>query len=365
MVLKKENVVVDFDPPKAIIRECFAQSSVLNVIHGADTSRAASNHIFLDQKLAFGKHYSEICQNIIIMLKIPSVLRSLLLLSLLLQAACTTSLNDKQASIVPSPPLEIPVDTTFQSGNFESTQVPSQSDLNHYLSGSKKQLNEDEIFEKIFPATVLIFSQIIAGGSGVIVTPSGYVITNSHVIVTNSPLKRTIVTTNTGTKHLAKFIRRDKNKDLALLKIQRQGNETLPYIQFGNDKNLRYKDKVFALGYALSIYGCKCYSGSYHSIRDFTVDASYWLVGTRLRKRKGFICHRAATFPGMSGGPLVDSYGSLVGINSASTRKKKDYCKKANLEEKYLKGWSYAVPLSDVKVFLRASGIPELQELAK
>ncbi|RZL03644.1 MAG: trypsin-like serine protease [Rubrivivax sp.] len=138
-------------------------------------------------------------------------------------------------------------------------------------------------------------------GSGVIVSSNGYVLTNNHVVERMDDIE---VMLTDGRKARAKVIGSDPETDLAVLKIEL---DRLPAITFGNSDTLQVGDAVLAIGNPFGV--------------GQTVTAG--IVSALGRNQLGintfenFIQTDAAINPGNSGGALVDSSGSLMGINSA------------------------------------------------
>jgi S1-C subfamily serine protease len=140
-------------------------------------------------------------------------------------------------------------------------------------------------------------------GSGFVIAPDGYIVTNSHV-VQNAP--RIDVTFTSGDKYRAQLAGQDESTDLAVLCVNAQG---LPWASLGESAGLRVGQLVIAAG---NPYGFQS------TVSTGVVSA----LGRSLRSRQGrlienIIQHTAPLNPGNSGGPLLDSQGRVVGINTA------------------------------------------------
>ncbi len=140
-------------------------------------------------------------------------------------------------------------------------------------------------------------------GSGVIITPDGYILTNDHVV---RGAKGLTVTLQDGTSLDAQLIGTDPATDLALI---RAGGATLHYAAMGDSSGLRVGQLVIAIGNPF---------GFQSTVSTGVVSA----LGRALRSGEGqlienIIQHTAPLNPGNSGGPLVDSRGRIVGINTA------------------------------------------------
>ncbi len=144
-------------------------------------------------------------------------------------------------------------------------------------------------------------SNSLSLGSGVIFSSNGYILTNQHVIG-NSPVN-IIIELLDGTKTLAKIIGVDKETDLAVLKIETEEVD-LPIVEIGNSDDLTIGDIVLAVG---NPYGMG------QSVSMGIISAT----GREFNNPySNYIQTDAAINRGNSGGALIDTSGSLVGINT-------------------------------------------------
>lgn len=138
-------------------------------------------------------------------------------------------------------------------------------------------------------------------GSGVIVDASGLIFTNNHVV---AEAKRVLVRLYDGREIVAEDIRKDRDSDLATLRIK--GDDPFPFTPLGNSDDLGVGDWVLAIGSPFSL--------------DSTVSAG--IISGKGRMLEGMIRGQliqtdASINPGNSGGPLVNLAGEVVGINTA------------------------------------------------
>jgi len=137
-------------------------------------------------------------------------------------------------------------------------------------------------------------------GSGVIASGDGYIVTNFHVVRGADAI---VVRLADQSEHRAKLVGSDARTDLALLKIEGRG---LPALPFGDSDRLEVGEPVMAIGNPF---------GLEQTVTTGIVSAKERFIGSG--PYDDFIQTDASVNPGNSGGPLVDSRGALVGINTA------------------------------------------------
>jgi serine protease Do len=152
----------------------------------------------------------------------------------------------------------------------------------------------------------------IGGGSGFFIDPSGLVMTNKHVVM-DADVEYTVITASDD-KYPAKVLARDPINDVAIVKIDSEG-QTFPIIEMGDSNKIQLGQTVIAIGTALGDFQDTVSTGVVSGLSRF-ITAMTDMEGHSARLH-GLIQTDAAINPGNSGGPLVDLQGCAIGINSA------------------------------------------------
>ncbi len=167
-------------------------------------------------------------------------------------------------------------------------------------------LTPQEIYRACLPSVVYIRTTVGWSGyvgTGIIMTDDGYIVTNQHVI---EDAYRAIVTLSDGTLYEASLVGASEQEDLAVLKIDAAG---LTPAVFGDSDQLEVGERVLAIGNPLR----EDFQGTLTDGILSAVNRQLWVDGNRLT-----VLQSTATLnPGNSGGPLLNMYGQVVGVNVA------------------------------------------------
>lgn len=184
------------------------------------------------------------------------------------------------------------------------------------------------------------YTQEITGtGTGIVMTEDGYIITNAHVIYTTDynagEAKSASVLFSDKKEYEAKIIAYDVETDLAVLKVDETG---FTPATFGNSDELRVGELVIAVGNPLGfeLFG---------SVTSGIVSALNREISIN-EKNMTLIQTDAAINSGNSGGPLLNSCGQVIGINSA---KMSSSYGSGNAS---VEGLGFAIPINDAKIII-------------
>ncbi len=191
-------------------------------------------------------------------------------------------------------------------------------------------LSLQAIYEQNIPSVASISCQTRSGtstGTGVVLSRDGYLVTNCHVI---EGAQQITVQLTDDRKFTASVVGSDDISDLAVLWVNA---DDLTPAQFGDSNALRVGDTVTAIGDPLGVEFRGSFTDGIISAinRDVTMDG----------RKMSLIQTNAALNSGNSGGPLINCYGQVIGIN---TMKIGAFTDKAGVE-----GLGFAIPSATVK----------------
>ncbi len=155
-----------------------------------------------------------------------------------------------------------------------------------------------ELVEQVLPSLVVVRGRRFGAGAGIVWDANGLILTNNHVVGRHMP----IVVLQDDREYESKLVARDPDVDLAMLSIEATGLTPLKLAPVSP----RVGEMVFAFGHPW---------GQRNSVTRGIVSAL--VTAQNRRGDKLPIVRSDAPFaPGNSGGPLVNAYGEVVGINA-------------------------------------------------
>lgn len=187
-----------------------------------------------------------------------------------------------------------------------------------------------EIYQEVSPSVVMILAgsdSPMALGTGIIMSEDGYIITNAHIVAKFENIQ--IVLHDNKTVYKAKIMGLDEATDIAVLKIEASN---LKAAVFGNSDQVMVGESVVTIGNPHSLYYAQTVTdGIISGIRRYAYDGS---------SSVNFLQTNAQLNPGNSGGPLINMYGQVIGINSEKILSK---------GETIYEGMGFAIPMADAK----------------
>lgn len=186
------------------------------------------------------------------------------------------------------------------------------------------------------------YEQQVKGlGSGFIISPDGYIVTNDHVA---GNAKEVTVTLTTGEKLKAEIVGTDQLTDICLLKVDAKN---LPSVTLGNSDDIIIGEWAIALGNPFGLFDIN----DKPTVTVGVISSVGMNLGrTNNRIYKDMIETDAAINSGNSGGPLVNSLGEVIGMNTLIYT--------GGRSETFV-GYGFAIPINKVKKVvaeLRAKG---------
>lgn len=237
-----------------------------------------------------------------------------------------------------TPDVTVETDTDTEETTLEQAELTGELTVELQSAEGLTALTYQEIYAKCLPSTVsitVVTSEGVGTGTGIVMTEDGYILTCNHVIDGASTCQ---VTTSDDETYDALLVGGDAQTDLAVLKIDAQG---LTPAEFGDSDELTVGDEALAIGDPLgtTLRGTLT-NGIISAInRNVTVNNySMTLLQTT-----------AALNSGNSGGPLINIYGQVVGVNNM----------KMNSSTVTVEGLGFAVPtsvVSEIVPILSADG---------
>lgn len=221
------------------------------------------------------------------------------------------------------------------SSKKELTSIPVISGGDTRLIVQKEHgetLSAQEIYQKVNPAVVAVLAiqenGAAALGTGVIFTGDGFLLTNAHVIEGGQSC--TILLSD-DRRYEAKLVGYDEKRDVAVLKAIDAAD--LPTAEIGDSTQMVEGDKVYAIGNPLGL-----------ELRGTLTDGIVSAINRDVKvggRTMTLIQTNAALNEGNSGGPLINEYGQVVGLNVVKMS--------AGAGETVVEGLGFAVPSETVE----------------
>lgn len=241
--------------------------------------------------------------------------------------------NDSQESKPTEKPDDVSSDKTYEPWFSLEEATVDYSDA--------KRLSTTDIVKKVAPSTVSIDiykpvqgkDTATSAGSGFVITKDGYIVTNAHVVDDAAAGEATIKVKVPGVSKAydAKVIGSDPQTDIAVIKIESE--KDLSFVTLGNSDLLEPGELLVVIGNALGTL-------------DGTVTVGVVSALDREINKDGYtipvIQTDAAVNNGNSGGPMINSYGEVIGITNAK------------MVTGTSEGLGFAIPINKVKTVIES-----------
>ena len=225
-------------------------------------------------------------------------------------------------------PTQAPAAIASSSPNATMNLQAAPKGIDNIPEGGGMALQD--IYTQNIPSVVSIAcqgSRSSSSGTGVVLSSDGYIVTNAHVVENSNAIS---VQLTDDRSFAARLVGCDDISDLAVLRID--CNDLTP-AQFGDSSTLRVGDTVVAIGDPLGAAFRGTYTNGIVSAINRDVDMN--------GRTMTLIQTNAALNSGNSGGPLINCYGQVIGIN---TMKIGTFTDNAGVE-----GLGFAIPSTQVK----------------
>ena len=200
-------------------------------------------------------------------------------------------------------------------------------------------LSATEAYNKVAPAAVVVSTKSVTQGyfmhtqevegigSGFIINEEGYILTNYHVIQGAQEISVTLSNDVTTTAQVVNY---DENQDVAMIKITDESVEIPATVELGDSDALQPGEEVIAIGTPLS-------TELSSTVTKGIISATSRSVAVESGVTMNLIQTDAAINAGNSSGPLVNTKGEIVGINSSKIR------------GEAVEGIGFSIPINDIK----------------
>ena len=200
-------------------------------------------------------------------------------------------------------------------------------------------LSATEAYNKVAPAAVVVSTKSVTQGyfmhtqevegigSGFIINEEGYILTNYHVIQGAQEISVTLSNDVTTTAQVVNY---DENQDVAMIKITDESVKIPATVELGDSDSLQPGEEVIAIGTPLS-------TELSSTVTKGIISATSRSVAVESGVTMNLIQTDAAINAGNSGGPLVNTKGEVVGINSSK------------ISGEAVEGIGFSIPINDIK----------------
>ena len=200
-------------------------------------------------------------------------------------------------------------------------------------------LSATEAYNKVAPAAVVVSTKSVTQGyfmqtqevegigSGFIINQEGYILTNYHVVKGAQEISVTLSNDVTTTAQIVNY---DENQDVAMIKITDENVEIPATVELGDSDSLQPGEEVIAIGTPLS-------TELSSTVTKGIISATSRSVAVESGVTMNLIQTDAAINAGNSGGPLVNTKGEVVGINSSK------------ISGEAVEGIGFSIPINDIK----------------
>ena len=200
-------------------------------------------------------------------------------------------------------------------------------------------LSATEAYNKVAPAAVVVSTKSVTQGyfmhtqevegigSGFIINEEGYILTNYHVVKGAQEISVTLSNDVTTTAQIVNY---DENQDVAMIKITDESVEIPATVELGDSDSLQPGEEVIAIGTPLS-------TELSSTVTKGIISATSRSVAVESGVTMNLIQTDAAINAGNSGGPLVNTKGEVVGINSSK------------ISGEAVEGIGFSIPINDIK----------------
>ena len=245
------------------------------------------------------------------------------------------------------------------SNKTANTTISNPSAVNFVKESS--DLTVAEAYNKVKPAVVTItasgkvsysrfYTQDVAGiGSGFIINEDGNILTNYHVIelalTANGGTNKVTVSMSDGQEVEADIVNYDQERDIAMLKLA-EGTKVPGVAELGDSDALYVGQEVIAIGTPLGTnFAQTCTKGIVSGVNrslDESTDGNN-AVKSESESSYEYIQTDTAINSGNSGGPLINSEGQVIGINTAKLSNS------TSSSDASIEGMGFAIPINDAR----------------